>query len=111
MPWSAVVFGWPFVALAAALFCAALFSERSWPAFVAAALAAPFCLFVSAYPIPIGRFGGPIALVSNFLSAWLLHRQRRNIAFAFLVPFLAVAAIFALLVIGQSARHHPMSVF
>ena len=98
--WPAIVFGWPAVIAASAAFVLAFVA---WPrvGFVAAALAAPFCFWISLYPTPIGRFGGPIALVGNVLAAYLLHRGRRDVAFACLAPFVIVSAIFGLLVMAQ----------
>jgi hypothetical protein len=101
MPWSVVVFGWPFAALAGVVFLIAFPSSRRWLGFAGSALAAPFCFLVGLYPIPMGRYGGPIALATNFISAWPLYRGRREIAFAFLVPFMMLVALMALLVLGQ----------
>ena len=86
MPWSVVVLGWPFVALAGVVFLIAFLSSRRWLGFAGSALAAPLCFLVGLYSIPMGHYGGPIALATNFISAWLLYRGRREIAFAFLVP-------------------------
>ena len=101
MPWPAIVFGWPFVALAVAAYVVAYATARPRFALVGAALAAPFCFFVSLYPVPIGRLGGPIALCANVASAWLLQRGRRSAGAACLAPFLVVAGVFAWLVITQ----------
>jgi hypothetical protein len=89
------------VVLAGVAFLIAFISSRSWFAFLGSALAAPFCFFVSLYPVLIGHYGGPIALAANFISAWLLYRGRREIAFAFLLPFILVVTLMALLVFAQ----------
>ena len=101
MSWSVAVFGWPAVAAAGLAFSAAFLFRRSWLGLVGAALAAPFCFLVSLYPIPVGRVGGIIAFAANFVCAWLLYRGRREVAFAFLLPFMIVAMLFAIVVIGS----------
>jgi hypothetical protein len=82
-------------------FLIAFTSRRSWLGFVGSILAAPFCFFVGLYPIPIGHYGGPVALATNFVSAWLLYRGRREVAFVFLLPFMMIVVLMGLLVIGQ----------
>jgi hypothetical protein len=101
MPWSAAVSGWPSVAAAATFLVVGLSLKRSWLAFAGAIAAIPFCILVSGYPIPIGRFGGPTALLANFASVWLLHRRQYALAFGLIVPFMIIAAVFAALVVGQ----------
>ena len=109
MPWVRVVFGWPFVALAGVAFSIAFLTRHSWFGFVGAALAMPFCFLVSLYPLPIWHWGGPLALTANCVSAWLLHRGRRDIAFSFLLPFMIVSTLLGLLVLRQTLPHSPLS--
>jgi hypothetical protein len=101
MPWPAIVFGWPAVGAAAIAFALAFLTRHEW-AFLGAAAAAPFCLYVSLYPIPVGRFGGPVALAANVAAAMLLRRGRPIAAAACLTPFIVVATVFAMLVINQT---------
>ena len=93
MPWPAVVFGWPAALLAATAFGVALATPRAWLGFVGASLAAPFCVFVSGYPL----FGwtAQVALAANFLAAYLLHRGRRDVAFTLLLPFMIIVTVLA----------------
>ena len=61
--------------------------------FLGASLGAPFCFFVSGFPL--FHWLGPIALGANFLAAGLLHRGRPDIAFAALIPFVMVTVTLA----------------
>lgn len=51
MPWSAIAFGWPAVAVALASFGLAFLTTHAWLGFIGAAAAASFCVFVSGYPL------------------------------------------------------------
>jgi hypothetical protein len=93
--WPALVFGWPAVIVAITAFGLAFGLKRPWLAVVGAVVATPFCLFVSGYPVPIGRLGGPIALAANFAAVWCLRSGRRGVALALLIPFVSVAAVIA----------------
>ena len=101
LPWPAIVFGWPAVGVAVTVFALA-FITRPWLAIVGAAAAAPFCLFVTLYPFPVGRFGGPIALIGNIAAAYLMTRRRPVSAALCLAPFVIVATVFAIIVLNQS---------
>ena len=110
MPWPAVIFGWPAVLLAVAAFGAALLTPRAWLGLIGASLAAPFCVFVSGYPL--FHRAGQIALAANFLAAYLLHRGRRDVAFTLLLPFLmivTVLAVFALRDIRLLRAYHVLA--
>ena len=87
-----IIFGWPAVCAAFVVFGLALFTASTWLAFTAAAIATPFCLFVTGYPM--FRWAGWVALAANFLSACLM-RRRREIAFAALVPFMMIVTLLA----------------
>lgn len=76
-----------FVAFAAALFT----TSKRW-GLLAALIAAPFCFFVTGYPM--FRWAGWVAFAANFLSA-SLARRRREIAFAALVPFMMIVTLLA----------------
>jgi len=93
MPWPAVIFGWPAVFLAVAAFGVALLTPRTWMGFIGASLAAPFCLFVSGYPL--FHRAGQVALAANVLAAYLLHRGRRDMAFTLLLPFMMIVTVLA----------------
>ena len=101
LPWPAIIFGWPAVGVAVAAFALA-FITRAWLAIVGAAVAAPFCLFVTLYPFPIGRVGGPLALIGNISAAYLMTRKRPVSAALCLAPFVIVATVFAIIVLNQS---------
>src|SRR5438874_1149376 len=49
--WRTLVFGWPAVVLAFAAFAAGFPASRPWLGFVGAAVATPFCFYVSGYPL------------------------------------------------------------
>ena len=91
--WPAVVFGWPPVVVAFTAFAAGFLTTRTWLGFIGAAIAAPFCFAASGYPL--FHWVALVALGANFVSAFLLHRGRADIAFAALVPFMMVAALLA----------------
>jgi hypothetical protein len=99
--WPVLIFGWGAVVVAATAFFLALCLNRPWLVFVGAAIATPFCLFISGYPHPIGRLGGPIVLLANFASAALLRKGEHRRAMLLLVPFAIVALVLAYLVITQ----------
>jgi hypothetical protein len=108
--WPVLVFGWGAVVVAATAFLLALCLNRPWLAFAGAAIATPFCLFISGYPHPIGRLSGPIVLLANFASAALLRKGERRRAMLLLVPFAIVAFVLAYLVIAQEAPGFARSV-
>jgi hypothetical protein len=89
------------VVVAAAAFLLALRLRRPWLAFMGAVVAIPFLFFISGYPHPIGRFGGPITLFANFASAALLRAGKRQLAMVLLVPFVIVGSVLAYIVITQ----------
>jgi hypothetical protein len=99
--WPVLAFGWGPVVVAAAAFCLVFGLNRSWLAFVGAVIAMLSLVTISGYPHPIGRLGGPIALVANFGSAALLRRGKRGLAMVLLVPFVIVASVIAYSVITQ----------
>jgi len=97
MRWVLGLHDWPAAVVAVAAFGMAFMTTRRWSGFLGAATAAPFCLFVSGYPLFHGI--SQIAVAANFVAAYLLYRDRPEVAFAALVPFmmiLVVLAVFAL---------------
>lgn len=66
MSWWPFVFGWPSAVLALAAFGVAFLTPHSWLGFVGAAIAVPFCLDVSRYPV--FHIAGYVALTANGLS-------------------------------------------
>jgi hypothetical protein len=99
--WPVLVFGWGPVVGAATAFVLAFSLKRPWLAFVGPVIAIPFLFTISGYPHPIGRFGGPIVLLANFVSAALLRKGRHRGAILLLVPFVIVASVLAYRVITQ----------
>ena len=93
MPWPAVVFGWPAVVAALAAYGCAFLTTRASLGFLGALIATPFCVFVSGYPM--FHWAGPVALGANFLSAYVLYRGRRDVAFTVLLPFMMVVTLLA----------------
>lgn len=91
MSWLPFVFGWPSAVLGLAAFGLAFLTPHSWLGFVGAAVAVPFCLDVSRYPL--FDLAGYIALMANCLSAYFLHRGRREVAFACLVPMAIICTV------------------
>jgi len=88
--WAFLLFSWPAVVLAGVAYVAAFLTARTWLAFIGALVVAPFCVFVSGYPL-FHRVA-LIALGANFVAAWLLHRGRPDIALAALVPVMMIIA-------------------
>jgi hypothetical protein len=76
-------------------------TRHAWFGFIGAALAMPFGFFVMLYPLPILHWGGLLMLPANCVSAWLLHRRRPDFAFPFLLPFMIVSSVLAILVLRQ----------
>jgi hypothetical protein len=85
--------------------------QRPWLAWVGAVIAMPFLWFISGYPHPIERFGGPIAFLANFGSAALLRKSERRLAMVLLVPFVIVAFVLAYIVITQERPTWTISVY
>jgi hypothetical protein len=65
----------------------------SWLGLIGAAIATPFCVSVSGYPM--FHWAGCVALIANFVSAFVISRGRRDVAFAILVPFMMITAFLA----------------
>jgi hypothetical protein len=77
----------------------AAFGVSFWPRFRRAGLAgaivaAPLCLYLKDFPFL--HWASLAALVTNFVSAALLWRGKRDVAFACLVPFMCVLALIAI---------------
>ena len=81
--WPILLLGWPAVALALAAWTIGIVRKRTWMACVGAALAAPFCFYIGMH----SAWAGAAVLVSNVLSAWMVHRGRRAVAVVLLLPF------------------------
>jgi len=90
-PWLS---GWEAPVIALALFGAAFALESTALGAAGAAASAPFCLFVSGYPI-LGNIAWT-ALLGNIIAA-VLMRRRRDVAFAALTPFAAICIFLAVL--------------
>jgi hypothetical protein len=88
------VIGWPVVAAAVASFGLAFAARLSWAGLVGAFIAAPLCLYLK--NLPYLHWLSVVALATNFVSAALLWRGRRQIAFALLLPFMSVIALIAI---------------
>jgi len=93
MAWAVV--GWPVVAAAIAAFGVAFSTRFSWAGFAGASIAAPLCLYLM--NMPYLHWVSLAALPANFVSAALLWRGRRDIAFTLLLPFMIVIALIAIL--------------
>jgi uncharacterized membrane protein YfcA len=93
MAWA--VIGWPVVAAAIVAFGVAFSTRYSWAGFAGASIAAPLCLYLK--DLPYLHWVSLAALPANFVSAALLSRGRRDIAFSLLLPFMIVIALIAIL--------------
>jgi glucose-6-phosphate-specific signal transduction histidine kinase len=93
MAWA--VIGWPVVAATIAAFGVAFSTRYSWTGFAGALLAAPLCLYLKDFPYL--HWVSLSALPANFVSAALLWRGRRDIAFTLLLPLMIVIALIAIL--------------
>jgi hypothetical protein len=93
MAWA--VIGWPVVAAVIAAFVLAFATRFSWAGFAGAVIAAPLCLYLK--DLPYLHWISVVALPANFVSAALLWRGRRDIAFAVLSPFMIVIVLIAIL--------------
>jgi hypothetical protein len=91
MPWWAfILFSWPAIVLAGAAYAVAFLTTRTWAGFVGAVIIAPFCMFLSGYPLL--HWVALVAFAANFVAAWLLRRGRPDVAFAALVPVMMMIA-------------------
>lgn len=93
LPWA--VIGWPLVAAAIVLFGVAFYAQRAWVGFAGAVIAAPLCLYLM--DMPYLYWASRIAVAANFVSALALWRDRRDIAFAMLLPFMVMVVLAVLL--------------
>jgi hypothetical protein len=91
---SEIAHGWAPIIASSVGFGLAFGTRRVWFGFVAAVIAAPFCLFASGYPLL--HWVARVALGANFLSAYLIYRRRRDIAFAVLLPFMIITIVLAI---------------
>jgi hypothetical protein len=94
--WTTVVFGYPAVIGALLTFLAAVRLGRASLAVVAAVVSAPFCLFVSGYPI-VGWWGLGV-LCCNVLGVIALHRGAGGYSFLFWIPFVVLVGRLTLIV-------------
>ena len=92
MAWA--VIGWPVVATAVAAFAVAFSTRYSWFGLGGASIAVPLCLYLK--DLPYLHWISLIALPANFVSAVLLWRGRRDIAFTLLLPFMIVLTLIAM---------------
>ena len=92
MAWA--VIGWPVVAAAIAAFGLAFSTRYYWAGFAGASIAAPLCLYLKDFPYL--HWVSLAALAANFVSAALLWRGRRDIAFTLLLPFMIVITLTAI---------------
>jgi len=92
MAWA--VIGWPVVAAAIAAFVVAFSTRYSWAGLGGALIAAPLCLYLK--DLPYLHWISLVALAANFMSAALLWRGRRDIAFTLLLPFMIVVTLIAM---------------
>lgn len=93
MAWADI--GWPVLAAAIAAFGVALFTRHAWAGLAGALLAAPLCLYLE--DLPYLHWVSLSALPANFVSAALVWRGRRDIAFTFLLPFMIAIVLIAVL--------------
>jgi hypothetical protein len=93
MPWADI--GWPVVAAAIAAFAVAFTTRYSWAGLAGASIAAPLCLYLK--DMPYLHWVSLVALPANFVSAALLWRGRRDIAFSLLLPFMIALTLIAIL--------------
>jgi uncharacterized membrane protein YfcA len=93
MAWA--VIGWWVVAAVIAAFGVAFSTRYSWAGFAGALIAAPLCLYLK--DMPYLHWVSLAALPANFVSAALLWRGRRDIAFTLLLPFMIILTLIAIL--------------
>ena len=93
MEWA--VIGWPVVVATIAAFGVAFSTRYSWAGFAGALIATPLCLYLK--DLPYLHWVSLSALPANVVSAALLWRGRRDIAFTLLLPFMIVIVLIAVL--------------
>jgi hypothetical protein len=94
--WPALVFGWPAVIAALVVFGLALVLNARALAVIACLISAPFCLFVSGYPVIRGL--GLLVLGTNVAGAIALWRHQRVGAALLWTPFVMLAGLLAVFV-------------
>ena len=92
MPWASV--GWPMLVAASAAFGVAFVPRFRSMGVAGAVIAVPLCLYLK--DLPFLHWTSLAALPANFISAALLWRGRRDMAFALLLPFMCVIALIAI---------------
>src|SRR5262245_11341650 len=93
--WATIVFGWPAVIAALLTFSVAVALSSRVLAVVAAIVSAPFCLWVSGYPIIRGL--GLVALGLNVAGVVALSRRQRFAGAVLWSPFAMLAGAVAIL--------------
>jgi len=97
--WAAIIICWPSVIAALAMFIVAVAINSRALGMAAAAVSAPFCLWVSGYPVVRGL--GYVALAANVAGIVALSRGQRFAAAMLWAPFAMLAGGLALLIFGH----------
>ena len=94
-----IIFGWPALIASLLLSAAGLAQRKPWMVALGGVLAAPFCWYLSGYP----ALGAPVALLPflQFVSAWVLQRGNRPLAWGLLAPLTATGVFVAVAVLSQ----------
>jgi hypothetical protein len=89
-------FGWPLVAAAIGAFGVAFATRHKWAGLVGALISVPLCLYLADMPYGL-RWVSLAASGANFLSAAAVWRQRNDIGFAMLLPFMLMVVLTVIL--------------
>jgi hypothetical protein len=99
MSWHQIVYGWPTIILAAAVFAIAFARARSWLGFAGLVCAAPFLWYATG--APRGWVYSPILFATLAIAAACLRTGRRRAAAVCVAPFGLVVVILAAAVMFQ----------
>lgn len=99
MPWAVIVFGWPAVIASILITLTALVVRSSRLALTGAVVALPFMVYI--FGGPRFRLIAPLIVGSHVAVAFALRRGRPGLALALALPFIALAAFVASLVVNQ----------
>jgi hypothetical protein len=94
-----ILFGWPAVIASLAVSTAGLLWKRPVLLLLGALLAAPFAYYL--FGTPRFRYLGPLLPLFQVVAAYALHRKLTWLAWLYLLPLAAAAALLAWTVLNQ----------
>jgi hypothetical protein len=93
------VFGWPAIITSLLVSIAGLVLRKPWLLVVGGVMVIPFAWYLSGYPAI--RTSAILLPVFQFISAWVLGREKKILAWVLLAPLAIVIVFLAIVVLSQ----------